>query len=197
MSQQTLFPQAPAAFAEGYAYEPDFLSESEEAALVQQVQQLPLTEAEYKQFRAKRRIVSYGGRYDFSSNELRAGEPIPPFLNPLRARAAAWAGRPAEEFTHALIAEYSPGTQLGWHRDVPNFELVVGISLHGPARMRFRHYPPKPRESSIAIELAPRSIYRLQGEARWDWQHSVPPTPGLRYSITFRTLRTPRHGPEG
>jgi alkylated DNA repair dioxygenase AlkB len=55
--------------------------------------------------------------------------------------------------------------------------------------MRFRHYPPKPRERSIAIELAPRSIYRLEDAARWDWQHSVPPTPGLRYSITFRSLR--------
>jgi alkylated DNA repair dioxygenase AlkB len=72
---------------------------------------------------------------------------------------------------------------------VPNFELVVGVSLNTAARMRFRRYPPRAREKSIAIELAPRSIYRLQGEARWDWQHSVPPTPGLRYSITFRTLR--------
>jgi len=195
MAQQNLFSHSGGAFAHGYAYEPDFLSLSEESALIAEIQQLPLEEAEYKQFRAKRRIVSYGGRYDFSAQKLNTGEPIAPFLLPLRARAAAWAKIPAEDFTHALVAEYSPGTQLGWHRDVPNFELVVGISLNTAARMRFRRYPPKPREKSIAIELAPRSIYRLQDEARWDWQHSVPPTPGLRYSITFRTLRAATGSP--
>jgi alkylated DNA repair dioxygenase AlkB len=192
MAQQTLFPLAAPAFAEGYAYEPEFLSREEESALVEQIRQLPLTEAEYKQFRARRRIVSYGGRYDFSSHKLSPGDPIPAFLHPLRTRAAAWAGRSPEEFTHALVAEYSPGTPLGWHRDVPNFERVIGVSLHGAARMRFRRYPPKPKERSIAIDLEPRSIYRLEGEARWDWQHSVPPTRVLRYSITFRSLREPR-----
>jgi alkylated DNA repair dioxygenase AlkB len=189
MAQHTLFPVDASAFADGYAYEAEFLSPAEESALVAEIQRLPLAEAEYKQFRAKRRIVSYGGRYDFTAQKLNDGEPIAPFLLPLRARAAAWAGVPAEDFTHALVAEYSPGTQLGWHRDLPNFELVVGVSLNTAARMRFRRYPPQPRAKSIAIELAPRSIYRLRGEARWDWQHSVPPTPGLRYSITFRTLR--------
>jgi alkylated DNA repair dioxygenase AlkB len=189
MSQNPLFPLVGDSFANGYAYEPDFLSEAEEAALVAEIQRLPLAAAQYKQFRAKRRVLSYGGRYDFSANRLHEAEPVPPFLHPLRERVATWAGRAAADFTHALVAEYAPGTQLGWHRDVANFDLVVGVSLHGAARMRLRHYPPKPRERSIAIELAPRSIYRLQGEARWDWQHSIPPTPSLRYSITFRTLR--------
>jgi alkylated DNA repair dioxygenase AlkB len=96
---------------------------------------------------------------------------------------------PAEQFNHALVAEYAEGVQLGWHRDVPDFEVVVGVSLLSACRMRFRRYPPGPREKGLAIELAPRSIYRMEGEARWGWQHSVPPVPALRYSITFRTLR--------
>jgi hypothetical protein len=25
--------------------------------------------------------------------------------------------------------------------------------------------------------------------ARWGWQHSVPPVPALRYSVTMRTVR--------
>jgi alkylated DNA repair dioxygenase AlkB len=177
------------AFARGYAYEPDFLSKADEAALVTEIERLPLEQAEYKGFRANRRIVSYGGRYDFSAQRLLPGEPIADFLLPLRARAAAWAACPADDFTQALIAQYPPGSQLGWHRDVPEFELVAGISLGSPCRMRFRRYPPRFREKSIALEIAPRSIYRLQNEARWEWQHSVPPVPGLRYSITFRTLR--------
>jgi len=189
MAQSSLFPLVGDAFAKGYVYEAEFLSAADEVQLLEHIRQLPLAAAEYRQYLAKRRIVSYGGRYDFSAQRLNEAEPIPPFLHPLRERIAKWAGHPAEAFTHALIAEYSEGTQLGWHRDVPQFELVVGVSLHGACRMRFRRYPPKPRERSIAIELAPRSIYRLEGEARWDWQHSIAPTPSLRYSITFRTLR--------
>jgi alkylated DNA repair dioxygenase AlkB len=188
-SQTSLFPVNAPAFAAGYAYESGFLSEQEEAELIREIERLPFAQARYKQYLAKRRIVSYGGSYDFSAQRLEAGKPIATFLHPLRARAAAWIGHAPEDFTHALVTEYPPGSELGWHRDVRDFDLVLGISLLNACRMRFRHYPPKPREKSIAVELEPRSIYRLQGAARWEWQHSVPPVPALRYSVTFRTLR--------
>jgi alkylated DNA repair dioxygenase AlkB len=189
MAQRSLFPAVAETFAKGYFHEEDFLSAAEEAGLVEQIRRLPLAQAEYKQFHAKRRVLSYGGRYDFSAQRLNDAEPIPEFLEPLRERIARWASRSATSFSHALIAEYAEGTRLGWHRDVPQFELVVGVSLLGPCRMRFRRYPPQHRERSIAVELLPRSIYRLEGEARWEWQHSIPSTRALRYSITFRTLR--------
>jgi len=188
MSQRDLFPASSEAFARGYAYEPGFLSRVEEATLIGEIERLPLAQAEYKGFLANRRIFSYGGRYDFSAQRLEAGEPIAPFLHPLRARAAAWAGCSVDDLTHALVAQYPPGSQLGWHRDVPDFELVIGVSLGGPCRMRFRRYPPRMREKSLALDIEPRSIYRLQHAARWDWQHCVAPVPGLRYSITFRAL---------
>jgi alkylated DNA repair dioxygenase AlkB len=189
VSQSSLFPIEPPAFARGYAYESGFLSEEEEAELLREFESLPFAAARYKEFLAKRRTVSYGGSYDFSAQRLEVKQPIPDFLQPLRARAAAWAGCAPEDFTHALITEYAPGVELGWHRDVPDFELVVGISLLSACRMRFRRYPPRPREKSIALELERRSIYRLKNEARWEWQHSVPPVPALRFSVTFRTLR--------
>jgi len=189
MAQVDLFPLDRDAFARGYVYEPEFLSAADEDALIGVIKRLPLAQAEYKGFLAHRRIISYGGRYDFSAQRLQPGEPIAPFLHPLRAKAAAWAGCSADELTHALIAEYPPGSQLGWHRDVPEFELVVGISLASACRMRFRRFPPGFRAKSLALDIEPRSIYRLQGEARWEWQHSVPPVPALRYSITFRSLR--------
>jgi alkylated DNA repair dioxygenase AlkB len=189
MTQSTLFPTLSVPFANGYVYEPDFLGVDEEATLLETIRTLPLANAEYKEYRARRRVVSYGGRYDYSANQLNEAALVPEFLCPLRERVAQWAGRAPGDFRHALIAEYSEGTQLGWHRDVPDFELVVGISLLSACRMRFRRYPPQPREKSLGIDLAPRSIYRLEGEARWGWQHSVPPVKALRYSITFRTLR--------
>ena len=93
------------------------------------------------------------------------------------------------------MAEYRPGTPLGWHRDVPDYELVAGVSLAGSARMRLRPYPPVDlrRDDVLTLELAPRSAYVLQGTARWGWQHSIMPTPALRYSITFRTRRARAH----
>lgn len=102
---------------------------------------------------------------------------------------AAWLGVGFDDIQHVLIAEYRAGTALGWHRDVPNFELVCGVSLAASTRMRFRPFPPgSDRKKVLSLELAPRSAYILRGDARWRWQHSIPPTKALRYSITFRTL---------
>jgi hypothetical protein len=76
------------ALPEGFDYRPDFITVEEEADLLAEIGQLPLREAQYKEFTAKRRIVSYGGTYDFSSNELLPAGPIPPFLYGLRGRLA-------------------------------------------------------------------------------------------------------------
>jgi alkylated DNA repair dioxygenase AlkB len=112
----------------------------------------------------------------------------------LRSKIAAWLGITPEELRHALVNEYRPGTPLGWHRDSPDYERVAGVSLGGWARMRLRPYPesgPRGRsEPVISLELAPRSAYRMEGVARWGWQHSIVATRELRYSLTFRTLRS-------
>jgi alkylated DNA repair dioxygenase AlkB len=175
----------------GFRYAPEFLTRDEESALVQQIEALPLKPASYKEFTAKRLVLSYGGSYDFSSNKLLNADPIPVFLYGLRERLSEWAGIAASDFAHAVIAKYETGTQLGWHRDVPDFEEVVGVSLSGFGRMRFRRYPHKKgiKSPGLVIDLAPRSAYVLRDEARWGWQHSISPTKGLRYSITFRTRR--------
>jgi alkylated DNA repair dioxygenase AlkB len=174
----------------GFRYRPEFIDLSEEEELLAAIRELPLREAQYRQYTAKRRIVSFGGSYDFSSHELRPAGALPAFLHPLRRRLAEWLDLPAERFLHALVAEYQPGTQLGWHRDVPDFEVIAGVSLGGTARMRLRPYPP-PRgrnPDAIALELERRSSYAMVGPARWRWQHAISPTREQRYSITFRTL---------
>src|SRR3954463_8190652 len=84
-------PAAPA-LPEGLRYEEGFLSRAEEAALVQRIESLPLAPMKYQQYTALRRVVSYGGQYDFSAQQLNEAEPLPGWLDPLRERAAAWAG---------------------------------------------------------------------------------------------------------
>lgn len=193
MSQAGLFGE-PAELPSGFVYEPDFLSELDEARLIAGIANLELREARYKEYTARRRVASFGAGYDFDANELLPAPVLAPFLLPLRERIAHWTGMPEADFGYALVAEYAPGTQLGWHRDVPQFEMVVGVSLAGACTMRLRRYPPREGAPTFKLPLERRSAYVLKGEARWDWQHAIAPTPQLRYSITFRTRREPRSG---
>lgn len=181
----------PARLPSGLRYERDFLSVDEEHELIQHVLALPLEAARYKSYTARRRVASFGGRFDYDANRLEPSPPLVAELHPLRDRVARWLGVAPDALVHVLVAEYRPGTPLGWHRDVPDFEDVIGVSLGGEAAMRFRPYSPtQPKRSDIVrVTLEPRSIYLLRGTARWRWQHSVAPTKALRWSITFRTAR--------
>ncbi|HEV8108618.1 MAG TPA: alpha-ketoglutarate-dependent dioxygenase AlkB [Burkholderiales bacterium] len=174
---------------EGLLYHEEFLSQQDEAGLLAEIRRLPLEEAKYKSFTAKRRIAAYGSSYDFETNELGPAPAIPVFLSPLRSQVATLVSIEEGRFTHALVTEYRPGTELGWHRDIGAFGIVVGVSLGGSCRMRFRRYPPAKGAKIFTLELAPRSVYVLRDEIRWRWQHSVARTKELRYSITFRTPR--------
>jgi len=179
----------------GLAYRPDIITPAEEKTLLAVFAELPFREALFQQYTARRRVVRFGegeypARYGAAAEEANPRRPFPDFLVPLRQRVAAWRAQDEAAFVHALITEYRPGTPIGWHSDAPHFERVVGISLAGSARMRLRPYAAKSdRNAAIAIELAPRSAYAMEGDVRWRWQHHIPPTKELRYSITFRTLR--------
>lgn len=174
---------------EGLRYELDFITREEEAGLLDAIGRLALEEAKYKSFRARRRTASFGFDYDFDTYRLGPAPELPPFLSPLREKAAALIGVQAQAFAHALVTEYRPGTELGWHRDVGEFGVIVGVSLAGACRMRFRRYPPEKGAKVFVLGLEPRSVYVMRDEIRWRWQHSVAPTRELRYSITFRTRR--------
>lgn len=197
MQQAALFDEltpSPGALPKGLVYQSEFLSHAEEAGLVELIQRLPLQEATYKSYTARRRVVSYGGKFDYDANQLLPTGPLIEALHPLRHRVARWAGVAPGALAHALVAEYAPGTPLGWHRDVPNFEDVFGVSLVGDAVLRFRRYPPSQprREDIVKLCVEPRSVYAMRGESRWGWQHSVAAVDTWRWSITFRTARQDR-----
>ena len=103
-------------------------------------------------------------------------------------RAAASAGLRPDDIAHALVTEYAPGTPIGWHRDRPVFEDVIGISLLSACTFRFRRKAGA-KWGRHAITAAPRSLYLLRGPSRWEWEHSIPEVEKTRYSVTFRTLR--------
>jgi alkylated DNA repair dioxygenase AlkB len=175
----------------GFAYKPDFIGADEESQLLLAIGDVPMHEAQYYEYTAKRRVASFGSSYDFEARELRPAAPMPEFLIPLRRRLADWVSLPEDLLAQALITEYRPGTPLGWHRDALNYEVVAGVSVGGRCRIRFRPYPPlRGRDpKTFALELAPRSVYVMRDDVRWNWQHCIPATPEQRWSITFRTLR--------
>lgn len=179
---------SPSALPAGLRYQPDLLSADEERALVRELAALPFKEFEFHGFVGKRRVVSFGWRYDFNGGGLTKAEDMPAFLLPIRAKAAAFARIREADLAQALLTEYQPGASIGWHRDRSVFGRVVGLSLLAPCAFRFRRKAGA-RWERAAFVAEPRSAYLLDGAARREWEHSIPPLERLRYSITFRTLK--------
>jgi alkylated DNA repair dioxygenase AlkB len=197
----------------GLVYRPDFLTPEEEELILINIENLQLRTAYYQpdelkteKYKSKRRHLGFGWGYDSEREEFVKGEPLPRFLEPVKKRIAKWLGISHRRVVEALINEYTPGSAIGWHRDRERFEHIVGISLAGWARMKFRplpkpegsgnillrlsacNYAPENISQPLSLELEPRSAYIMQQDVRWRWQHSVAPVEALRYSITFRTL---------
>ncbi len=178
---------APETAPPGFRYQQGLLEPSEETALTEQLAELPFAPFDFHGHLANRQVVGFGLRYDYASREVRAAPPIPEWLAPLREKVGAFAGRPPEAFVQVLINLYLPGAGIGWHRDKPHFEDVVGVSLLSPCTFRFRRKDGAAwARRSLIVE--PRSAYLLSGDARHLWEHSIPPGDSGRYSITFRTL---------
>jgi alkylated DNA repair dioxygenase AlkB len=182
--QGELFAAEP--WPEGFAYREEVISPDEERTLAEQFALLPLTPFAFRGFVGRRRIVSFGWRYDYAGRTLRPSDEIPRLLMPLRERAADIAGLPAQSLQQVLVTEYAPGAAIGWHRDKPMFEDVVALSFLAPCTLRLRRRHEEGWDRSI--ELMPRSAYLLRGPSRRDWEHSIPPLGELRFSVTFRNL---------
>ena len=172
----------------GFVYRPAFLSPDEEAQLAQWLAILSFQPFQFRGYEGRRRVISFGWRYDFTRSHLEKADDMPSELAAVRERAAAEAGLAPEDLQQCLLNEYLPGAPIGWHRDRPIFEKVVGISLLAPCTFRLRRREGA-RFERAALELAPRSIYTITGEARTAWEHSIPPVKAHRYSITFRNFR--------
>lgn len=172
----------------GFDYRGDVLSPEEEKSLVGHFADLPFKPFEFHGFLGKRRVMSFGWRYDYGVQRVQPSTPMPDFLLALRERAATVAGLAAERLQQALVTEYAPGAAIGWHRDKPMFDTVIAFSFLSPCRLRLRRRRGEAWQR-WATEVQPRSAYVLRGAARQDWEHSIPPLETLRYSVTFRDFR--------
>lgn len=171
----------------GLASRPDMVDEAEERALVAAIDATDLTPFRFQGWMGRRLTSSFGFSYDFETQRAARADPIPDWLMQIRDRMAAFAGIDAGTLIQALLIRYDPGAGIGWHRDRPIYEHVVGLSLGAPADMRFRRRRPDGRFDRASVPLEPRGAYHLSDEARHDWEHSIVEMDRTRWSVTFRS----------
>jgi len=175
-------PQGP----EGLGYAEDFIPAGTEKALIENIAALPLQPFQFGQYQGKRRIASFGFRYDYGLRRLQKADPIPEWLAPTIGKVEAFGG-PKTRIGQVLCTEYEVGAGIGWHRDKPHFDRVFGLSLGSTCKFRFRR-PCDTGWERFTLEVRPRSIYGMSGPSREVWEHSIPGVEARRYSITFRTM---------
>ena len=164
-----------------------FIGADEERALVERIDSLALAPFRFQGWLGKRLTHSFGIHYDFDRAALARTDPLPPWLAAVRDRAEVAVGLAPGTLEQALLIRYDPGAGIGWHRDRPHFDHVVGVSLGAPAAMRFRRRIGERFERRSA-PLPPRGLYHLAGAARYEWEHSIAAMAATRWSITLRSL---------
>jgi alkylated DNA repair dioxygenase AlkB len=184
--QLTLFP-ATAEAPQGLQYFPDFVSANAEQELIAHIRDLPLTPFQFGAFEGKRRVASFGWRYNYTDHRIEKAEEIPPWVFPLAEKIETLDALPAGSVRQVLCTEYDVGVGIGWHRDKPQFDKIFGLSLGVACKFRFRRKSGD-KWQRFTIEPQPRSLYGMSGESRRIWEHSIPPVEAPRYSITFRTM---------
>ena len=147
---------------------------------------MPLQPFQFGQYEGKRRVASFGFRYDYTLRRLQDAEPIPDWLTPIIEKVESFDG-PSTQIGQVLCTEYDTGVGIGWHRDKPHFDRVFGLSLGSSCKFRFRKAEGK-KWRRFTLDAASRSLYMMSDASRQIWEHSIPAVESPRYSITFRTM---------
>lgn len=173
----------------GFAYLADFLSRDEEASLLGELASLDWDGAGVFRRRGqvvRRRELDFLQAYARNARTLAAGRPLPAALASLRARIATRLAMEEAAFGQVIAALYRPGAGIDWHTDAAVFGApICGVSLGGLCSLQLRASRVGPIWS-LAVD--PRSLYVLEGAARWEWQHRIPPLKETRFSVTLRAL---------
>ena len=171
---------------EGLLYIPDFLSDTEQIASLDELQLLPYTHDVFHGRKMRRGYAQFGYAYVTTSRKLKPALALPAFLQAVISQASPY--YPASvTFTQLIVTHYPSGAGIGWHTDAPVFsEYILGISLASEARLQFR--PKKSQKASFEVKVAPGSLYVMHGSARYDYEHRIMPVKTERYSLTFRCL---------
>jgi alkylated DNA repair dioxygenase AlkB len=186
LSEQLALFAASSPEPEGLRYAAEFVSPAAEQELIARVAALPLQPFQFGQYEGKRRVASFGFRYDYGLRRLQDADPVPDWLAPVIEKVETFGG-PATRIRQVLCTEYDTGVGIGWHRDKRHFDRVFGLSLGSACKFRFRKSVGG-KWQRFTLNAEPRSLYMMSGASRQVWEHSIPAVAQPRYSITFRTM---------
>jgi DNA oxidative demethylase len=119
---------------EGLIFKPDFLTVQEERDLFALLQTMPFYEFKLHGVAAKRRVLHFGLRYALESRVLSTAPEIPSQFEPLRRRAAEFAGVAPDEFSQILVTNTGQAQALAGITTRPLLELWQASHLgrHAP-----------------------------------------------------------------
>lgn len=172
----------------GLTYINHFVSNQEETELIKHLKNIHWQKVNMYGVEAKRRVAHFGLDYSYESRILTPTSLAPDFLRPLMIKSAQALHVGVDDLKEILISHYPVGAPIGWHKDSPQFESLIGVSLGSDCLMKFRRIMPQ-GTLRFNLVLGRCSAYILKEEARWQWQHYIPPVKYDRYSITMRTLK--------
>lgn len=182
----------------GFALVEDVLTRSDEAALLAWARQVALEPYVMRDTPSRRLVASFGVTYRLGQRRIEPSA-LPDELRGLADRCAVVGGVDPAAIAQALVSQYPVGAGIGWHRHRAKYgPVVLGASLAAACRVRLREATPPPagRRRMVTIVLPSRSVYVLGGSARTDWEHAIPAVTAERWSVTFRTLRSPGRSKE-
>jgi alkylated DNA repair dioxygenase AlkB len=186
LSEQLAFFATSSPEPEGLRYAAEFISPAAEQELIARIVTLPLQPFQFGQYEGKRRVASFGFKYDYGLRRLQDADPVPDWLAPVIEKVESFGG-PSTQIRQVLCTEYDTGVGIGWHRDKPHFDRVFGLSLGSPCKFRFRKAIGE-KWQRFTLNAEPRSLYMMSGASRHVWEHSIAAVEQPRYSITFRTM---------
>jgi alkylated DNA repair dioxygenase AlkB len=189
MAQKELFDtsEATASVVPGFSMRINYLSVAEEIELLARVNE-GVWDTEWR-----RRVQRFGAGYGPANNRAVIAT-FPGWL----AELAQQVGRDAgfERFPeNCVINEYLPGQGIAPHKDYLNFgSKVACVSLGSHVSLDFYSAD---RKEKRTVDVPARSLWVIEGEARYEWLHGIAPRlhdkignerrkRGTRVSITFR-----------
>ena len=167
---------------------PNILTQDEISRLEHRVKSMDIAHYQHGEWEANRQVAHYSCP-SHPAYACHARHDIEPWMLGVRNRIVKAAGRPPQDFIQFSVSVYPPGAGIGWHRDMPPFTRIIGVSIGHPTYMRFRQKDQHNKWRRRQIPLDPGTVYAITGPARSEWEHSIAPVTHWRASFTTRDVQ--------
>ena len=153
---------------------PDYITEDEEQVLLSQFPKRPFNGS-----RDRNTTTRYGSILPYKTKVY---PNIPDYFATIIERLRM---DKIIESDSVTVNEYHPTQSISWHIDsLSSGPTIIVLSLESEAIMLLRKHTNHDEQQTIILPA--RSLLMLDGEERYEWEHSIKPLLHHRYSIVFR-----------